>query len=122
MNKIVVYDFEVFSHDTLLGTITINEDGTADILQMWDLEKIKNFYKAHIDDFWISHNGEGYDNFVLEAIVEGQNEEQVKRLSDKIIGGDRFRKLKLPLKYFDLMKSRFYSLKAVEAFMGKAIS
>lgn len=122
MNKIIVYDFEVFSHDTLLGTITINEDGTADILQMWDLEKIKNFYKAHIDDFWISHNGEGYDNFILEAVVEGQNEEQIKRLSDKIIGGDRFRKLKLPLKYFDLMKSRFYSLKAVEAFMGKAIS
>lgn len=122
MSKLIIFDYEVFSHDTLQGAIIINEDSSIDVMQTWDLQQIKNFYKSHIDDYWIGHNNSSYDNFILEGVVNGMNEEEIKALSDRIIGGDRFRKLQIPLKYFDLMKSKFYSLKAVEAFMGKAIS
>lgn len=121
MNKLVIFDFEVFAHDVLLGAIVSEKDGTS-VHQMWDLTQINRFYELHKDDFWIGHNNEGYDNFILEGIIGGLNKEQIKALSDKIIGGDRYRKLKLPLMYFDLMKSKFYSLKAIEAFMGKEIS
>ena len=112
MNKIIIFDFEVFSHDTLLGAIITSQD-SIDVVQTWNLQQIKNFYKSHVDDYWVAHNNESYDNFILEGVVNGMNEEEIKALSDRIIGGDRFRKLQIPLKYFDLMKSKFYSLKAV---------
>ena len=41
--KIVVFDFEVFRYDTLLGAIEITSDGKK-IFQRWDLEEIKQFY------------------------------------------------------------------------------
>ena len=47
--KIILYDFEVFKFDTLLGCKIINEDGTINIYQTWDLEKIKKFYEFHQD-------------------------------------------------------------------------
>lgn len=122
MSKLVIFDFEVFKHDTLMGALIVSSDSDIDVFQSWNLSEIARFYEVHKDDYWIGHNIEGYDNFILEAVVNGMREEQIKALSDKIIGGDRFRKLKLPLMYFDLMKSKFYSLKSLEAYMGKSIS
>lgn len=119
-NAIIVFDFEVFAHDTLLGAIIIEKDNIWS-LQTWDLTQITRFYEKHKDDFWVGHNNSGYDNFILEAVANGLNEEQIKALSDKIVGGDRFRKIKFKLNYFDLMCKGFYSLKSLEAYMGKAI-
>lgn len=120
MNNIVVFDFEVFSHDILLGALIVAND-KVDAVQLWDVKDIAQFYELHKTDFWIGHNNESYDNLILEGCVNGLNEEALKALSDKIIGGNRWMKLKMPLYYFDLMKSKFYSLKSLEAYMGKSI-
>ena len=64
--NVVIFDFEVFKYDTLLGTLTINGDNLV-YKQMWSLDEIKNFYKAHIDDIWVGHNNDAYDNHILKA-------------------------------------------------------
>ena len=61
--KIVIFDFEVFKYNTLLGAIVIN-DGEINLFQSWDLDEIKNFYKEHINDIWVGHNNERYDNLL----------------------------------------------------------
>ena len=71
--KIILYDFEVFKFDTLLGCKIVNEDGTIDIYQTWDLEKIKKFYEFHQEDIWVGHNIKNYDNLILEAIYKDKN-------------------------------------------------
>lgn len=122
MSAIIIFDFEVFMHDVLFGAIIVNENHETNIVQTWDIVQIARFYEAHKRDYWIAHNNEQYDNHILEACVNGLNAEAIKKLSDEIIGGNRWRKLKLPLMYFDLMKSKFYSLKSLEAYMGKEVS
>ena len=47
MSNIIIYDFEVFKYNTLLGAIIIN-DGEINLFQSWDLDEIKNFYKEHV--------------------------------------------------------------------------
>ena len=39
--KIIIFDFEVFKYDTLLGCKIVNNDGSLDIFQTWNIEEIK---------------------------------------------------------------------------------
>lgn len=117
--KIIIFDFEVFKKDTLLGAIVLS-DGNKEIFQSWNLEEIKSFYNDHIDDIWVGHNNEFYDNFILQAIIKGQDP---KKINDEIIDGDKhYRRLTIKLNFYDLMKFHQGSLKVIEAFMGKNIS
>lgn len=119
--NLVLFDFEVFKHNVLLGAYVVS-DGSVKVYQSWNLNDIKRFYYLHSDSIWIGHNIASYDNHILQAVVEGKNEEQIKLLNDKIIvKGQRFR-CTLKFMYYDLMNSHMYSLKAMEAFMGKRIS
>lgn len=120
--KLVIFDFEVFKHNTLLGALEIYDDGAIDVFQSWNLEDIKGFYRKNIDSIWIGHNNMRYDNFILQAIVQGQNERQVRAISDGIIREDRRYRLQIPLNYYDLMRSHNASLKQMEAYDGKNIS
>lgn len=46
----LVADYEIFKHDSLLGVLDIE---TEEIYQIWNIQEIKNFIKFHLDDIWI---------------------------------------------------------------------
>lgn len=119
--NIIIFDFEVFKHDTLLGAAIVTETG-YDVYQTWDINAIKQFYYDHKNDIFIGHNNAHYDNFILEACVGGKTSEQIKKVSDDIIVKEKRMRLKLSLNYFDLMAQVYYSLKVMEGYVGKSIS
>ena len=119
MSNIIIYDFEVFKYDTLLGAIIINDDECF-ILQTWNLDEIRNFYKKNINSIWIGHNNSGYDNFILESIIKKKNPYDTSQ--ELIHSTNRFQKLTLHLYYYDIMSRHFGSLKAIEGSEGKKIS
>lgn len=116
--SIILFDFEVFKFDTLLGALVIDEEN--DIFQSWDLEEIKSFYEKHSNDIWIGHNNQHYDNFILEAIIKNRD----PYLTSKKIINDESRKKHINIKLYnyDLITNHFGSLKAIEAADGKNIS
>lgn len=122
MNKIIIFDYECFMHESLLGTLIIDENNSQKFIQLWDFNEQINFFYEHQDDFWIGHNNQHYDNLILEAIVNGKTPEQVKYLSDEIVHSGKKYRCNLKFKYYDLMVNAFYSLKLTEAAMGKNIS
>lgn len=118
MNNIIIFDFEVFAKDTLLGAIVVGGKEKK-YYQTWNLEEMKKFYSNYVDDIWIGHNNEYYDNLILQAVVKNQNP---KKVSDDIVEKKKRGRLIIPLKYYDLMKFHMGSLKVMEAFTGKNIS
>lgn len=119
--NIIIFDYEVFTHDCLLGTLTINDDGSITIKQMWDLEEQRVFFEYHKDDLWVGHNNKHFDNIILENVVRGRNEEQIKAVSSDIVESGRKLRCGLKFKYYDLMANTYYSLKLTEAAVGKDI-
>lgn len=114
--KYLIIDFEVFKFDTLLGALVIDGE-TVVCIQTWDLDAIRNFYETHKHDLWIGHNNIGYDNIILEQIVQHKNP---YKKSKKIVNGAK-RYCHLPILTHDTMRG-FYSLKATEMAVGKNIS
>lgn len=119
--KIIIFDFEVFKYDCLLGAVELDGNNKR-IFQTWDLDEITQFYKQHVDDIWVGHNNSFYDNHILQAVVKGKSEPEIKRISDEIVEGKRHPYVNIPLIYYDLMSEHMISLKAVEAAVGKNIS
>ena len=117
--KIIVYDFEVFRHDTLLGCLILDSDQQDVIWQSWDKEEMKQFYRDHESDIWIAHNCLTYDNAIYEAILNDHR--NVYAVSKDVIKS-AFRKhhYLTPMTY-DVMGLRFYSLKMSELSCGKQI-
>lgn len=121
-SKLIIFDFEVFKYDCLLGAKILDGEKKT-LIQTWDLNEIKEIYANNTDAIWIGHNNGGYDNFILQAIVNGMNEEQIKHVSDLIVADNqRYHQLKIPLHYYDLMMNHWVSLKTLEAYFGKNIS
>lgn len=116
--KIIIFDFEVFKYDTLLGAFILN-DGEVELFQTWDLDEIKKFYEQNTESIWIGHNNTRYDNMILQAIVKGENP---KKVSDDIIVRNIKKYLNIPLYYYDLYNELHVGLKITEAFAGKKIS
>lgn len=119
--KLIIFDFEVFKHDTLLGAIIIDKDNIS-IMQTWDLSKMKKFYAMNIDAIWIGHNNKHYDNFILQGVVRGCNEEQLRVINDQIIRDGKRMFLDISLNFYDLTISHWCALKQMEAYVGKNIS
>lgn len=117
--KIVIFDFEVFRYDVLLGAIVLNPGEAPKLIQTWDLSKIKSFYYDNINAIWVGHNNSHYDNYILQAVIAGQNPYSISKSIIKRVSPPR---LNLKLDYYDLMSGHFCSLKALEAFDGKNIS
>ena len=67
--KFIVFDFEVFRYNTLLGCKILENNKEPQIFQTWDLNEIKEFYKEHQNDIWVGHNNSHYDNYILQAIL-----------------------------------------------------
>ena len=116
--NVVIFDFEVFKYDTLLGTLTINGDNLV-YKQMWSLDEIKNFYKAHIDDIWVGHNNDAYDNHILKAIISGKTD--IFRLSKHLINQEFRSRADLDIYTYDTMCCNYFSLKLTELCGGKKI-
>ena len=114
--KIIVFDFEVFKHDTLLGCYLLNEQK---YFQSWNKEEMKQFYYKNKNAIWVGHNNQGYDNFILEAIL---NDADPYAVSDAIINQHAKLRLTIDLNYYDIMQLHKTSLKTIEAFVGKNIS
>ena len=119
--KIIIFDFEVFKYDVLLGLYFINDDN-IEAKQTWNLDEIRQIYQEHRDDIWVGHNNSRYDNLILQAIVQGMNETQVKEYSNKIIQMKYKPWLNIHLNYYDVMTAISCSLKKTEALDGKKIS
>ncbi len=113
--KFLVFDFEVFPFDVLLGVYDVNE---KKYIQLWDVEEIKKFYNENINSIWIGHNNSHYDNYILQAILMDLNPYEV---SKQIINENKRLKLNIKLNYYDLMSQHFVSLKVIEAQMGNNI-
>lgn len=120
--NIIVFDFEVFKYDTLLGINVIHEDGDITTIQSWNLDEIKQLYLTYVDDFWIGHNNKHYDNIILSAIVTGKTQQQIRAISKDIVNGTKNHKSRIKLKYYDLMMNGYFSLKLTEGAAGKNIS
>lgn len=118
--KIIIFDYEIFKEDTLLGCLGIEEGKVVDTFQSWDLQEMKSFFNKHRTDIWVGWNNSGYDNFMIQAMMKDEN---LFELSNKIVV-ERF-KPKLTLKFynFDLMNvlKGFTSLKLTELISGKSI-
>ena len=119
MSSIIIYDFEVFKFNSLMGCIILNEKG-QELFQTWDEQEIRHFYTIHQDDIWIGHNNFKYDDIILETIINGGS---AYKTSKNIVNQTHYYKPKLKLNSYDIMclnKSPF-SLKLTELIIGKNI-
>ena len=117
--KFIIFDFEVFKYNTLLGALVIDKDDER-LFQSWDLQEIIKFFDVHKQDAWIGHNNIGYDNIILDAIVSGKNQAKIFTTSKNIVNS-RIGKCHLDFINYDTMHG-FYSLKSTELCVGKNIS
>ena len=117
--NIIIFDFEVFKFDTLLGALVINDDAVQ-LYQTWDIDDIKSYYLNHKHDIWVGHNNIEYDNIILETTINGGD----PYIVSKEMVESRIRRFsKIPRMTFDTMKTKgFYSLKITELVVGKNIS
>ena len=116
--KIIVFDFEVFKYDTLLGVKIVDNNGVQ-TYQTWSLEEIKKFYYEHEDDIWVGHNNQEYDSLIMQAILTDKNP---YLRSKEIIENNLRYKSNTPKYQYDIIKEHFGSLKSIEAAFGKNIS
>lgn len=46
----LVYDWEIFKHDSLLGVLNID---TREVVQLWDIKEIRKYILYNLDEIWI---------------------------------------------------------------------
>lgn len=119
--NIIIFDFEVFKYDTLLGAYVIRDDD-VELFQTWNLAEMIAFYKANIQSIWIGHNNGFYDNHILQAVVRGKSSPDIKKKSDELISHTRKSYLDIPLYWYDLCAQHTIGLKTIECAVGKDIS
>ena len=131
----LIYDFEVFKHDTLLGVL--NEE-TGEIFQLWSIAKIKQFVEENLNNIWVGYNCEHYDKILLHGILSGKltTTDKVFACSNSVIHAQDYDipvfnvlgKYDIndyyasPILSYDVMgDGSFMSLKQNEGFMGMDI-
>jgi hypothetical protein len=114
--------FEVFKHDWLV--VIMDTDTQQEHVFVNDVDAHNEFYSQHKNDIWIGYNSNGYDRYILKALVCGFDPKEV---NDFIIeehkkGWEYSRTFnKVQLFNYDVMVNKAYSLKQLEAFMGHDI-
>ena len=120
MKKIVIYDFEVFRFDVLLGLLIV-DGGKKRLFQTWDKEKMKDIYRRTkgTDWTWVGFNNTSYDDHIYEAILEGKDPYE----TSKAIIQENWRRSRFDIRSFDVMRStnKFVSLKVTELIRGERI-
>ncbi len=120
--KLLIYDFEVFRYNTLLGLLEVDlENDSYTAIQTWNLDEIKDIYSKYKDSaIWIGWNNNHYDDLILEAIIKNENP-FVK--SKELIEKKYKPYCRLKLYAYDLLNGFLNppSLKLTEALCGDAI-
>ena len=120
--NILIYDYEVFKYDTLLGFRNLNlEDGSYTETQTWDLNEIRQYYEQYKDDsIWVGWNSNFYDDLITEAIVK---HESPYRKSKQLIEEKYRRYCRIKLFGYDLLNGFLnrIGLKETEALEGDSI-
>lgn len=131
----LIYDFETFKHDTLLGVL--NEE-TGEVIQTWSISEIKELAEDGLSNIWIGYNCEHYDKILLHGILSGKlnSPDKVFACSNSVIHAQDadipvFNVLgkhgitdyySSPILSYDVMgDGSFMSLKQNEGFMGMDI-
>ena len=131
----LLYDFEVFKHDTLLGVL--NEE-TREVIQLWNIDDIKLFIRKNLENIWVGYNSAHYDHILLHGILTGKltTEDRVFACSNSVIHAQDydipvFNVLgkyditdfyQSPILSYDVMgDGSFFSLKQLEGFIGMSI-
>lgn len=83
--RLYIYDTEVFAYDWL-AIFKDRENGQYAIIHN-DAEELRSFIDP--DAVYIGFNSKSYDQFIIKAICNGAEIEQVKELNDWIIGGNQ---------------------------------
>lgn len=119
--QIIIFDFEVFKYDVLLGLYILDESDLSkkQLYQTWDKENIKKLYYLYQDAIWVGHNNKGYDNHILEAIIKDKDPYNVSQ--NIIAKNSRPSYTNIKLYTWDLNEEVMVKLKLTEAFWGKKI-
>lgn len=127
MYDILVYDIEVFKYDWFVTTKSLKTNMYTKIHN--DLNALSAFYEENKCNIWAGHNINHYDNIILKCLLKGFSNEQLKEISNSIIGG--FKTNSIIKKYnleaitlypLDIMQDAIrYSLKEVEGYLGLSI-
>lgn len=80
--EILIFDIEVFKYDTIIAFKRFEKLGYFTFHNSF--KDIRSFIK---DKLLIGFNNYNYDNYILAAILQGKNQEEIKQISDYIISG-----------------------------------
>jgi len=120
--NLIIFDFEVFKYDTLLGMLVLNENNKHELIQTWNLDFIKSYFDEHqLDSIFIGYNSKFYDNCILEAIIKNKNPYEI---SKKLISDEEAIWCNLKFYHYDVMNTGFetqISLKLTELISGDSI-
>lgn len=114
--NLIIFDFEVFKKDVLLGCKILPEN---EFYQTWNKDDIRNFYYNHQDDIWIGWNNSFYDNLILQALIKNKDSYII---SKNIVENKSKPYLNIKLYWYDIMSKHMGSLKSIECADGKNIS
>ena len=121
--NLIIFDFEVFRYDTLLGYGIVNtKDGSCEYKQTWSLDEMRELYNTYGNNsIWIGWNSNRYDDLIFEAIVKNTTSPFVK--SKELIGSKYKPFARFPFFGYDLLNGFLNppSLKLTEALEGDSI-
>lgn len=118
----IMFDCEVFKHDWMFVFID-SDDITKRKIIINDVDELAQFYEENKGEILGGYNARSYDQFIMKAILCGENP---KKVNDYIInggkGGNFSKKFKdIDLLIYDVMIDKMKSLKQLEGFMGNDI-
>lgn len=85
LDRVWGYDFEVTAHDWLL-VLKDYRNRKRIVFHNSLANDIQNFIDLH-NPILLGYNNNGYDKFILKAILSGYTPEEVKEINDHIING-----------------------------------
>nr|WP_278842533.1 DNA polymerase domain-containing protein [Melissococcus plutonius] len=119
MEDYLFYDIEVFKEDSLV------------VFKNFKKETVKIFHNNFdgileliTDKILVGYNNYGYDDVILTAMIEHWTPYQIKQLNDRIIGGERVKKVHPSIQSLDCFQQIDVakpSLKKIEGNFGKSI-
>ena len=85
--NIYIYDIEVLSHDWIVVFRRVDSDHHTVIHN--DNYRLKEWFRAHPDDVFGGFNNKHYDDWIIQSMLNGADNETVKAHNDFIIAQNR---------------------------------
>jgi len=120
--SLLIYDFEVFKKDWMVVVANMDEHRITKIHN--DVDALRDFYEAHVNDIWVGFNSRHYDQYILKGILAGMDPKDINDFI--IIKGEPGWKYSgvfrdYQLWNYDVMLGTDRGLKSFEGFMGNNI-